>query len=154
MRKAIRSISNQCIQKCITLQRNGVQMRDRPKRMTSNPKEKIMNRSELSRGDPRIKTPLDRRPSDIRHDVIQGRRLIIWVDRITDHWYSKGISHYQRGNCVPYTQYPTPYESVGIIGVDKNVRIELSNQGSWRRIRNVQQRKPTPTLKVSPNLTN
>ena len=55
-------------------------MRDRPKRMTSNPKEKIMNRSELSSGDPRIRTPLDRRPIDIRHDVIQGRRLIIRQD--------------------------------------------------------------------------
>ena len=94
MRKANRRISNQGIQKCTTLQRNGVQMRDRPKRMTSNPKEKIMNRSELNSVDPRIRTPLDRRPNDIRHDVIQGRRLIIRVDRIKDHWYTKGISHY------------------------------------------------------------
>ena len=50
--------------------------------MTSNPKENIMNRSELNSGVPRIKTPLDRRPNDIRHDVIQGRRLIIRVDRM------------------------------------------------------------------------
>ena len=85
MRKANRSISNQDIQKCIMLQRNGVQMRDRSKRMTSNPKEEIMNFSELSNGDPRIRTPLDRRPSDIRHGVIQGRRLIIRVDRMLDH---------------------------------------------------------------------
>ena len=40
MRKANKSISNKGIQKCTTLQRNGVQMRDRPKRMTSNPKKK------------------------------------------------------------------------------------------------------------------
>ena len=132
MRKADRSISNKGIQKCKTLQRNGVQMRDRPKRMTSNPKEKIMNQSELSDGDPRIRTRLDRRPSDIRHDVIQGRRLIIKIDRITDHWYPKGISHYRRGNGVPYTPYPTPHESVGIIGLDREVRIKLSNQGSRR----------------------
>ena len=85
MRKANRSISNQGIQKCTTLQRNGVQMRDRPKRMTSNPKEKIVNLSELSSSDPRIKTPLDRRPSDIRDDVIQRRRLIIKVDRMLYH---------------------------------------------------------------------
>ena len=70
MRKTNRSINNKGIQKCITLQRNGVQMRDKPKRMTSNPKEEIMNLSELSNGDPRIRTPLDRRPSDIRHDVV------------------------------------------------------------------------------------
>ena len=88
---------------------NGVQMTDRPKRMTSNPKEEIMNLSELNNGDPRIRTPLDRRPSDIRHDVVQGRRLIIRVDRMLDHWHPKGISHYQRGNGVPYTPYPTPH---------------------------------------------
>ena len=85
MRKDNRSISNQGIQKCTMLQRNGVQMRDRPKRMTSNPKEEIMNLSELSSGDLRIKIPLDRRPSDIRHDVVQGRRLIIRVNRMLDH---------------------------------------------------------------------
>ena len=70
MKKANRSISNKGIQKCITLQRNGVQMRDRPKRMISNPKEKIMNLSKLSSGDQRIRILLDRRPSDIRHDVV------------------------------------------------------------------------------------
>ena len=62
-----------------------MQMRDRPKRMTRNPKEEIMNLSELNSGDPRIITSLDRRPSDIRHDVIQRRRLIIKVDRMLDH---------------------------------------------------------------------
>ena len=138
MRKANRSISNKGIQKCTTLQRNGVQMRDRPKRMTSNPKEEIINLSELSSGDSRMKTPLDRRLSDVRHDVIQGRRLIIRVDKMLDHWHPKGISHYRRGNGVPYTPYPTPHESVGIIGVDKEVRIELSDQGSQRWMRNIQ----------------
>ena len=53
--------------------------------MTSNPKEKILNLIELSSSDPRIKTPLDRRPSDIRHDVIQERRLLIRVDRMLNH---------------------------------------------------------------------
>ena len=120
------------------LQRNGVQMRDRPKRMTSNPKEEIMNLNELSCGDSRIRTLLDRRPSDIRHDVIQGRRLIIRVDKVLDHWYPKGINHYRRGNGVPYTPYLNPHESVGIIGVDKEVRIELSDQGSRRTMRNIQ----------------
>ena len=91
--------------------------------MTSNPKENIMNQSELSSGDPRIKTPLNRRPSDIRHDVIQGRRLIIRVDRMPDHWYPKGINHYRMSNGVPYTPYPTPHKSVGIIRVDREVQI-------------------------------
>ena len=73
MRKANRSISNKGIQKCTTLQRNGVQMKDRPQGMTCNPKKEIMNLSELSSSDSRIRTPLDRRPSDIR------------VDRMLDH---------------------------------------------------------------------
>ena len=70
MRKANRSINNKGIQKCTMLQRNGVQIRDMPKRMTSNPKEKIVNLNELSSSDPRIRTPLDRRLNDVRHDVI------------------------------------------------------------------------------------
>ena len=121
MRKANRSINNKGIQKCTTLQRNGVQMRDKPKRMTSNPKEKIVNLSKLSNSDPRIKSPLDRKSSDIRHDVVQGRRLIIRVDGMLDHWYPKSISHYRRGNGVPYNPYPTPHKSVDIIRVDREV---------------------------------
>ena len=84
-------------------------MRDRPKRMTSNPKEKIMNLSKLSSGDLRIRTPLDRRPSDVRHDVVQGRGLIIRINLMLDQWHPKGISHYRKGNSVPYTPYPTPH---------------------------------------------
>ena len=53
--------------------------------MISNPKEKIMNLSKLSSGDPRIRTPLDKRPSDVRHDVVQGRELIIRIDKMLDH---------------------------------------------------------------------
>ena len=60
IRKTNRSNSNKGIQKCTTLQKNSVQMRDRPQRMTSNPKEKIVNLSELSSSDSRIRTPLDR----------------------------------------------------------------------------------------------
>ena len=70
MRKTNRSISNKGIQKRTMLQRNGVQMRDKPQRMTSNPEKKMVNLSKLSSSDPRIKTPLDRRPSDVRHDVV------------------------------------------------------------------------------------
>ena len=69
-------------------------MRDRPKRMTSNPKEKIVNLNVLGNSDSRIGTPLNRRPSDIRHDVIQRRRLIIRIDRMPDHWHPKSSSHY------------------------------------------------------------
>ena len=60
MRKANRSINNKGIQKCTMLQRNGVQMRDKPDRMLRNLKEKIMSFGQLMKGDPRIETPLDR----------------------------------------------------------------------------------------------
>ena len=59
MRKAHRSIRDKGIQKHTSLQRNGVQMRDRPDEMASNPKEKIMSLGQLMRGDSRIGTPPD-----------------------------------------------------------------------------------------------
>ena len=65
MRKTHRSVCDKGIQKGTTLDRDGMQMRDRPQRMTSNLKEKIMNLSQFSRRDPRIKTPLDRSTSDV-----------------------------------------------------------------------------------------
>jgi len=45
-------------------------MRDGPDRIARNPKKEIMNLSQLVRGNPRIRTPLDRRSSKIWHDVI------------------------------------------------------------------------------------
>ena len=65
MRKTNRSIRNKSIQKCTSLQKNGVQMRDRPQGMTRYPKEKIGSLSELSRSDPRIRTPPDRSTNDL-----------------------------------------------------------------------------------------
>ena len=40
-------------------------MRDRPQRMTGYPKGKIGSLSKLNERDPRIRTPLDRTPSDV-----------------------------------------------------------------------------------------
>ena len=82
MRKTDRSINNKSVQKCTSLQRNDVQMRDRPQRVTSYPKEEIGSLSELNRSDSRIRTPPERSPGDVRHDVVQGRRLIIGIDRV------------------------------------------------------------------------
>ena len=65
VRKTHRSICDKGIQKCISLQRNGVQMKDRPDQMARNPKEKIVNLGQLMRGDLRIRTPLDRSISDV-----------------------------------------------------------------------------------------
>ena len=53
--------------------------------MTNNPKEKILYLSELNNSDPRIRISLDRRLNDVRHDVVQGRELIIRIDRMLDH---------------------------------------------------------------------
>ena len=70
IRKINRSIRNKSIQKCTLLQKNGVQMRDRPQEMTRYPKEKVGSLSELNKSDLRIRTPPDRRTSDVRHDVV------------------------------------------------------------------------------------
>ena len=54
-------------------------------------------------------------------------------------------------NGVLFSLYSTLHLSVGIIGVDREVRVELSDQGSRRRMVNIQQRQPAPVLKVSSN---
>ena len=65
MRKTNRRTRNKSVQKHTSLKRDGVEMRDRPQRMTRYPKEKIGNLSKLSGCDPRIKIPLDKRSSDV-----------------------------------------------------------------------------------------
>ena len=64
-RKTHRSISHKSIQKCISLNRNGVQVRDRSDRMTRNPEKQTMNLSELMGGNTRINTPLNGSTSEI-----------------------------------------------------------------------------------------
>ena len=58
-RKTHKSISHKGIQKCTSLNRNGVQVRDKPDRMTRNPEKQIMNLDKLMGGNPRINTPLN-----------------------------------------------------------------------------------------------
>ena len=65
MRKTHKSICHKGIQKCTSLEMNGVQMRDRPNRMARNPKKEIMNLDQFMRGNLRIRTPLNGRPSEI-----------------------------------------------------------------------------------------
>ena len=59
MRKAHRSINDKRIQKCTSLYRNGMQMRDRPDGMARNSEKEIMSLGQLVRGDLRIGTLLD-----------------------------------------------------------------------------------------------
>ena len=65
MRKTNRSTKNKSVQKHTSLKRDGVEMRNRPQRMTRYPKEKIGDLSKFSGHDLKIRTPLDRRPSDV-----------------------------------------------------------------------------------------
>ena len=140
MRKTHKSICEKSIQKCTSLYRNGMQMRDGLDGMARNPKKEIMSLGQLVRGDPRIRTPLDRSTSNKWHNVIKGRRLIVRIDRMLDQRYPKSSSHYRRSNGVLITLYLTFHKSVGIIGVDREVRIKLFDQDSWRRMINIQQR--------------
>ena len=86
------------------------------------------------RRDLRIRTSLDRWSSDVWHDLIYKRWLIIGINRISDNWNPKSLSHYPRGNGELNTSYPTPNNGVRIIDVTWEVREELSNQsgrGGW-----------------------
>ena len=58
-RKTHRSISHKGIQKCTSLNRNGVQVIDGPDKMTRNPEKQIMNLGKLMGDNPRISTPLN-----------------------------------------------------------------------------------------------
>ena len=58
-RKTHRSISHKGIQKCTSLNRNGVQVRDGLDEMTRNSEKQVMNLSQLMRGNPWISTPLN-----------------------------------------------------------------------------------------------
>ena len=64
MRKAHRSICDKGIQKCTSLYGNGMQMRDGPDGMARNSEKEIMSLGQLVKGDPRIRTPLDRNTSN------------------------------------------------------------------------------------------
>ena len=82
-RKTHRSIGNKSIQKCTSLNRNGMQMRDRTNRMTRNPKKKqIIELSKLMGSDTRISIPTNRSTGNVRHNVIKRRDLSVWVHRL------------------------------------------------------------------------
>ena len=65
MRKTNKCTRNKGVQKYTSLKKDGVEMRNRPQRMTRYPKEKIGSLNKLSGRDLRIRTLLDRRPSDV-----------------------------------------------------------------------------------------
>ena len=63
--KIHRSISHKGIQKCTSLNRNGVQVRDGLDIMTKNLEKQIINLSKLMGGNLRISTPLNESTSEI-----------------------------------------------------------------------------------------
>ena len=105
-----------------------MKMRDRLNRMTRNPEKQIIEFSKLMRSDTRISTPTDGNTGNERHDVIKVRGLSVWVHGLLYQRYTKSKGHYSRSNDIFFTPYSTPHIlSVGFIGVDREVRIELSN---------------------------
>ena len=58
-RKTPRCICHKGIQKCRSLNRNGMQVRDGPNGMTRNLEKQVMNLVQLMRGNQRISTPLN-----------------------------------------------------------------------------------------------
>ena len=106
--------------------------------MTRNPEKQIIEISKLMESDIKINTPTNGSTGDERHDVIKKRGLSVWVHGLLYQRYTKSRVHYSRSNDILFSPYPTPHIlSVGIIGVDREVRIELSNQGSRRSMLNL-----------------
>ena len=139
------------VQKHTSLKRDDVEMRNRPQRMTCYPKKKIGSFSTLSGCDPRIRTPLNRRPSDVWHNVIKGWKILIRIDRLPNDRNPKSFNHYPRSNGELNTLYPTPNKGVGIIDVVREVREELSNQGGRGWMIYLQQGQLASTLRVCLN---
>ena len=101
------------------------------------------------RCDTRINTPTNGSIGDERHDVIKRRGLGVRVHELLYQRYTKSRGHYSKCNDILFTPYPTPHIlSVGIIEVNREVRIEFSNQSSRRRMLNLQKWQPALTLKV------
>ena len=116
-------------------------MRDRPNGMTRNPEKQIVELTKLMRSDTRISTPTNGSTGDERHDVIKGTGLNVKVHGLPYQRYTKSRGHYSRSNDILFTPYPTLHKlNVGIIGVNSEIRVELSNQSSRRGVLNVQKR--------------
>ena len=100
--------------------------------MTRYPKKQIIELSKLKRVDSRISTPTNGSTSDEGHNIIEGRRLYVRIHRLLYQRYSKSRGHYLKSNDILFTPYPSLHiVNVGIIGVDREVQIELSNQSNW-----------------------
>ena len=137
-RKTHRSIGNKSIQKCTSLNGNSVKMRDGLDRVTRNSEKQIIELGKLMGCDMRISTPIDSSTSDERHNVINRKGLSVRVHNLIYQRCTKSRGHYCWSNDILVTLYPTPHIlSVGINRVDREVRIELSNQSNSRMMLNL-----------------
>ena len=117
--------------------------------MTRNLEKQIVELSKLMGCDTRINTPTNGSIDDERHDVIKRRGLGVRVHGLLYQRYTKSRGHYSKSNDILFTPYPTPHIlSVGIIEVNREVRIEFSNQSNRRRMLNLQKWQLALTLKV------
>ena len=112
IRKTHRSICDKGMQKCTSHDGNGVQVRDGPNRMARNSEKQIINLGQHMRSDPRISTPLNGSTSQIWHNVIEWRRLIIRIYRMLYLRHPKSRGHYRRSNGRLFTLYPITWRSV------------------------------------------
>ena len=136
--KTHKSISDEIVQERISLNRDSMKMRYKPNTMTINPEKQIVKLNKPSRSNPRISTPTNGCTGDKGHDVIKRRRLYIRVHRLLYQRYIKSRGHYIKSNNILFTPYATLYKlNVGIIGVNGEVWVKLSNQYSRRRMPNI-----------------
>ena len=134
-RKTHRSISDESVQKRTSLSGNHMYMRDRPDTMTRNPKEQIIELSKLMSSNPRISTPTNGSTGEKWHDVIIGRNFCVRIHRLLYQRYFESCSHYLMGNDKLFTPYPSLHKvNIGVIDVNREVWVKLSNQCSRRRM--------------------
>ena len=136
--KTHRSISDESVQECTSLNGNSMKMRYRPYNMTRNPEKQIIEFGKLMRSNMRISTPTNGSSNDEWHNVIKGRDLCVRVQELLYQRYTKHRSRYIKSNNILFIPYPTLHKlNVGIIGVDREIRIELSNQSNLRGMLNL-----------------
>ena len=121
-RKTDRSISDESVQECTSLNGNGMYMRNWPTAVTRNPREQVIELGKLMCGNFRLSTPTNGSTNKKRHDVIERRNLCVRIHRLLYQRYTKSKNHYLRGNDKLFIPYPSLHiVNVGIIGMDREV---------------------------------
>ena len=104
-------------------------------------RKQIIKLSKLMCGNPRISTPTNGSTSKKRHNVVKRRKLYVRIHRLLYQRNTKSRSRYLTGNNKLFTPHPSFHiVNVGIIRVDKEVWIKLSNQSNQRGMLNIQKR--------------